>query len=327
MRITASDKDQGSSSQPPNQQNETILSSETSYQYDVEYVLGGKNNNLNRSDLVYTTATLEGLTEDSRPRRKRKPSNLVDNKTESDSASQKSDTKGKPQQKKGSKISKKEKNSATTQSPTKKKGTGKKRARPGINSTSEEKSPVKQEDNESDSASLFLRHKKEFEKTLQRLERLDKFGFFFGSIPPELDDKPCRDNTDEKGGDEDIEKKEEKMFSSETPLYPNPPYNFVVIKKRMLQNRYILDRELQEQKRHERFLKQKSIQNLQANPQMNSINPETNSSILNDKGFRMDLSYNKMINWKLFHDDIISMCNAAMSRDPFPETSGPGTLG
>ena len=46
--------------------------------YDVELVLGGKLNGLPRSELQYTTANEEGMTGDSRRRRKRKPTLLQD---------------------------------------------------------------------------------------------------------------------------------------------------------------------------------------------------------------------------------------------------------
>lgn len=204
----------------------------------MDFVLGGRITNLDRTELLYTTADAEGMTE----RRKRNPSVAVKEAHE---------TKGlKPPK------AKKKAKPGTTKKATAKKGkasAGAKHKGKGGKAAASKKAAKPKEKQEEDGATvvvkdLFAAHKRDFEKCLTRLERQDTYAFFLGDPPPE--------NDEDYGVGNDAQNNTSDLPATPPPppvcppVFPNTaPYNFTVIRKRYEHGRYILDRVRQHKER------------------------------------------------------------------------------
>ena len=165
---------------------------------------------------------------------------------------------------------------------------------------------------------LLTRHLREFEKTIQKLERVDRFAFFFGVPPPELDDSDSEndDNTELKLG-------------KATKQYSKPPFNFKIVRKRKEHGRYYMNKLtstnyetklefINDEINDPSDEKKKKLNSLKGSDKIHDIDIENHLS---------ESYQNKVVNWDLFRSDIISMCDAAISRDPYAGGGGPGTLG
>jgi hypothetical protein len=281
--------------------------------YDVDFVLGGRIVNVERTELIYTTADAEGLTEDAnsmRARRKRNPSAVVKEKAEE--ASQPAKKKAKVSKKASAKTVKK----ATA---VKKTAAGvKRKAKNGKAMTKRQKGKHKDENTVLDDGELPLvrdlydRQRREFERCFARLERHDLYRFFSGDPPPVHDEHYGNGNT---GQSESLsndfaplsqsasaaEQAQSHSAASNVPPNANsfpdtPPFCFAVIRKRMEHGRYVLDRVRDQKKR------------MSSNDLSPLVHPEG-------------------VNWSLFRADVLAMCDAAIQRDPDGADGGPGTLG
>jgi hypothetical protein len=155
------------------------------YVYDIELVLGGKLMAVRRSELQYTTAFEEGMTGDSRQRRetrKQKEETSLYNVAASSKIK-----KGKVKQSKR----------ATTGKSFGGKG-GKKRGASGVcnNKVKAKKQrgisalttePVVLQSVPNNGLDIFERHRREFERSLVRLEKADVYGYFTSNTPPDND--------------------------------------------------------------------------------------------------------------------------------------------
>lgn len=315
--------------------------------YELELVLGGKLHDVFRADLLYTTATQEGMLDDSRGRRKRKQQTLFDADPMSD----------KPKKEKGGKkkkAAKKGKASAAADKPTtaaKKRPAGDK----GKVATKKPKPNTPEANATSSSAAagsqvvdLFERHRKEFERSLGRLEKADVYNFFGTVVPPEFEEVYTREGADSSissipdngnsaqhdgltsrsqspvPGTQESEKKpkkkKKKKESDEAEnkvIFPStPPFNFVVIRRRMELGRYIFDRVAIENEKRIDLMTPYWIsigrKNIKRNPKKSLI------PVLHPKG----------IDWDLFRKDVFAMCDSALVRyrDDDDGDVGPGTL-
>ena len=329
--------------------------------YDLELVLGGKLHGIFRADLLYTTASQEGMTDDSRARRKRKPNVQFDAEAEAEESQ-----KSKAARKK--KTSGKKGKGTTTSSAAVKTNATKKRPATemkGKASSSKKNKPNLSEDNAMPSTvasnqamDLFERHRKEFERSLGRLEKADAYNFFGTLVPPEFDEsyrKPGSElmeisdsvgdgsssisqhpsaqhneitsesqtpTVDNLSSQKALSKNSKKIngandtdVDEQTVYFPStPPFNFVVIRRRMELGRYILDRVSLENTERVELLTPywKSIgrKNINKRPKKSQI------PILHPNG----------IDWDLFRKDIHDMCDAAVERNKDLDDTGPGTL-
>jgi hypothetical protein len=102
------------------------------------------------------------------------------------------------------------------------------------------------------------------------------------------------------------------MSSSSVTFPDHPPFNFVVLRKRLENGRYILDRE-----------------QLEIEERINLMTPYLKSigqKIPTKKKWRnFPVRHKQGINWDLFRKDVIGMCDAAIERNP--EHAGDGTPG
>lgn len=365
--------------------------------YDLELVMGGKLNGVPRFELKYTTASEEGMTGDSRKRRKRNPATTT-TQEDIDSSSSKTDKK-----KKKITTSSNIKTKITTKktATTTKNSNGKKRGlKNNVGNTS--KKTKKQQDaviqyaaatsetTTANSLGMFERHRREFERSVLRLQKIDLYNFFTDDyIPPEFDecyDSNINNNGDGDGveNDDDIEKslpgeastiptsgtqqpqntsmsttttlKNKLISSPSSSLNPvstesspekynddaheatatgdlssslssskenlkindndnkeatnsvtqfpsRPPYNFVVLRRRLEHGRYILDRERIEKEEY------------QKNNNAMKLDKMSNFIVQNPTG----------INWDLFREDVIGMCNSAVERDSDDDDDGSPT--
>jgi hypothetical protein len=91
-----------------------------------------------------------------------------------------------------------------------------------------------------------------------------------------------------------------KATSSVTQYPSQPPYNFAVLRRRLEHGRYILDRERLEKEEYQK-----------------------NNNAKVDKMLILIVQNPTGINWKLFREDIIGMCNAAVERDSDDDDGSP----
>ncbi len=327
-----------------------------SFTYDLELVLGGKLNGVPRHELQYTTAFEEGMTGDSRRQRKRKPTQVMEEATSSGTTG-----KGASTAKKKKKAPANSKSSAKTsgsKTATTKGGNNKKRGSKASGSTAgKKKSKATSETakvtivnttNTGNGLGMFERHRREFERCLLRLQKLDVYNFFNEQdVPPEHDEcyetkatPPSEENTNSTfGGMEknmsisameatssSIEPDKAPSSSSsssstttendsdkntDSVKFPNhPPYNFVVLRKRLEEGRYLLDRQRisdAEENFHSDGTKIK----------VEDGKPRRSTSI--------SMAHPVGIHWDLFRDDILGMCSSAMERND-DDDGTPGTL-
>lgn len=226
----------------------------------------------------------------------------------------------------------------------------KKGATKGKNSKSKNKQPEPESELEAVAGpDLFSKHYREFERALARLEKVDIYGYFWDPAPAEFEEKYPSANDDpesanaandetenavdkiettkteessskEKVAETGIEAKTElseaeragndstdlanndtadasTKTSSQEPasIYPShPPFNFEMIRRRRDQGRYIFDISKQEEER---------IKDITS--YANCANPKPVCVI-----------HPKTVNWALFRDDVIGMCDARVNRNP-----------
>ena len=243
------------------------------YRYDIEWVLGGRASNVERHELVYTTAEAEGML-DGGPRRKRKATTEPAKTTETPetAASTKQASKKRSKAAAGGAKGKK-KASTTNSSASRKSASASSRSKAGGGKRklqSQEDDPFLSNDTTKQAGKdMYEKHRREFERMLARIEKVDQFGFFLDDVPPEHDDD------DGDGGnaataaapmaidgvvdDGSLEEKKDEEDSTPTPS-PNEcqnvacganssvlraPYNWAVIKKRAEKGRYVADRQKQ----------------------------------------------------------------------------------
>ena len=293
--------------------------------YDVELILGGKLTGWQRPTLQYTTAAAEGMTGEAR-RRKRKPTSNTNATTSSTPATTTTGASKKKQQQQG--PNKKAKNTKT--STTQKRGKaetgntadgkgGKSKRQKSASATKGTSSAVDFDDIDNinnNNIDIFERYRRDFERSIARLEKSDIYGFFTQpDIPKEFDE--CYDGAKKKGGDST-----DPANDTENVAFPNhPPFNFVVLRKRMEMGRYVLDQEL-----------------LEVEDRVELIEPYYESKNMKMpvtyKGQRKQLTndfavlHKKGINWDLFRMDVRGMCDQAVRRNSelVDDDGTPGTL-
>ena len=282
------------------------------YSYDIEYVLGGKVSNVTRVELIHTTAEAEGLVATNlRERRSNRaltkeednaPKKSVANKRKRDY------TNKRPSSKDGSVSSR-----SSRQAPTKKPTKEAIKAPPKRNSrrTSTDDDSSDAGNTTSNALDLYTRHKRELERSLARLEKVDRFGFFFDTCPPEFDE-----NYDDAG---------------EATSFPDgPPFNFVVLKKRFEAGRYDVDFVQVEMERR-KGIKATFKENVDDTATMEAISEEADSmnndeSLIRDEAVKT-LYHPVGVDWDTFNKDVVGMCDAAIERDPDGKELGSGHLG
>ena len=180
---------------------------------------------------------------------------------------------------------------------------------------------------------MFERHRREFERSLLRLQKLDVYNFFSDDdIPPEFDE--CYDDSIQNDKttlatttttldtsiimppsssllNENLKDDKEK---TDTITFPShPPYNFVVLRKRLQQDRYILDR-LRIEACEEKFCS-------------DGTKITTTNDDKRGRSPSFSIQHPIGVHWELFRDDVMGMCNAAVERnsDNFDDGSA-GTL-
>lgn len=167
----------------------------------------------------------------------------------------------------------------------------------------------------------YTKQRKEMEKSLQRLEKVDRFGFFLDATPPEFDenydhnDDDDADVVDDNGnipGEDDTRKKDVQ--------FPNqPPFNFLVVRKRLAAGRYNVDMVAAEVNR---------LREIRAMVDDSSGTGEGKHVAEVDYDELKQSTCNPIaVDWDTFNSDIVDMCDAALVRDPEGPSLGSGHLG
>lgn len=305
--------------------------------------------------MQYTTAFEEGMTGDGRGRRKRKPTLLQDENQSTGTAEANLSAARKKKKASASSKNNAKNSSKTTTSKNannKKRGSktagntnGKKKSKVAAATASDTtKATIIHTNNTGNGIGMFERHKREFERCLLRLQKLDVYNFFSDDdVPPEYDecyesnptlvsdenatttamdtaletsttlhastipstssDDPMSSSTKEENDDKE---------TNPTTFSNHPPYNFVVLRKRLERGRYILDR-------------QRLLEN-----EENFQSDGTKSSAEDGKRHRspsFSIQHPIGIDWELFRNDVVGMCDSAVDRNSGNFDDGtPGTL-
>ena len=114
------------------------------------------------------------------------------------------------------------------------------------------------------SMSLYEKHRREFERIVCRLEKIDRFVWFWDDAPPELEEvyELEKEDDDEEEEEEDNKGNKKSTRDKDTRKKPPPPvyrttfpthapFNWEMIRRRLKHGRYVLNREVQEEE--ERF--------------------------------------------------------------------------
>jgi hypothetical protein len=336
--------------------------------YDIELILGGKLHEVERSLLLYTTASQEGMTGESRARRKRKP-----NATEDTAAANDNDNNNNNEATITITSTTKKEKPKTKKQPAKKqkkapaaKTTKKRSAKP----TSEKKGSTKKakpspaDEPPSTAMGMYERHRREFERSSTRLEKADAYNFFGTDVPKEFDEcysKPTETETEtdpaldtptptpstsqthaaehnandsastpQQAQHEDImsnsqspssnndKKTPKKKNDDDTIQFPShPPYNLEIVRKRMEHGRYVLERDI--------FESEERLQLM--TPYFKSIGKKIPRRCSKKKQrYNLPVVNPKGVNWDLFRQDIIGMCDAAVARNPVLDSGLAGSL-
>jgi len=346
--------------------------------FDVEWVMGGKALGVRRVELIRTTAEAEGMTQEGSRRRRRSVAAARElhevelrKAATGGKASQKREYPA-PPPKKGETKEKKKSNAHKLPEKPKKavaaktnKVAPKPKAKPSSNrsrsgaatkkrkrdeeTTEPETVPSKsqQELMDSEKSDLYGKQKREFEKFVTGLEKVDRFCFFMDDAPSEFveeydefgrwvpntagDTEP--ENSIDRGfvaeerpaveslssdptataritGDSSKSAAKQKECAEkhiEPTFPPHPPYNFEMIWRRLKNGRYVLNREKWEEE--ERFEK--------FEPYYSTLDekdrPKRRRSF-NIKDVNPRVFYKRGVDWEQFRDDVIGMCDAALER-------------
>lgn len=320
--------------------------------YDVELVLGGKLTNVQRCFLHYTTAFDEGMTGEARQPRKRKPSQIQANANAGATATATANA---------TKPNATKKTKAETGTVPSGQGGARKRGAAG-GGTAAAKSSKKQkkaaQSAEATTASiiaaatnangmdLFERHRREFERSVVRLEKADVYCFFSDEVPPEFQEcydwaaAPATDASGTASTTVGTQQSQSAMEEETTTALPRdestapaatgistsnfdddgnncipftsrPPFNIIVLRQRMEHGRYILNREQFEIDERIKLM----------TPYFKSIRRKIPKSLP-----KFPVRYVQGINWDLFRQDVIGMCDDAVERNPASDGSA-GSVG
>eukprot|EP00536_Pseudo-nitzschia_multiseries_P011871 jgi/Psemu1/260181/estExt_Genewise1Plus.C_4290011 len=363
------------SSDEPQTQTQTQTPDGHAFLYDVELVLGGKLTGVPRSELQYTTAAEEGMTGDSRGRRTRK---AAAPKAVAAVAKKKSKNSNG-----NSNCASGTKSASATSNASRKRGKSTNTATAASNSNSNSNSNSSYYNSNqggggvgrNGGVGMFEKHRREFERSLARLQKLDVYNFFSDHhIPPEFDE--CYDEPDEPNDLNSTDNSNASASASasatensksehdatmtttptttttmdtttdttttttttDTPMPPasepatddekqsggvvfpdHPPYNFIVLRKRLERGRYILDRRHLVQNKGEQFSADRTER---TRKQSSSSSSTTTSNI------SCSLQHPIGIHWELFRADVLGMCDTAVERnsDSFDDDGSAGTL-
>ena len=327
--------------------------------------------------MLYTTADAEGMVGGaSRAKRKRKPSVVVIEAKEAEPEPP-SSAKKKPAKKTVTKKApaKKpaKKNSAgakvVSSKPAAKKAAGKRKAageaakdnKRTKQAAPQSPEPAALDEDEAIAKDLYDKHRKDFERSFLRLEKLDQFGFFFEVPPvkPEPEEKepppaavsssdlfpPIAPRPEEVPSQPDLTT--EPSPPKNTDPFANPPVTWYDLRERRDADRYIVDRHAKLEKERKRRLgpyiwdKRKKRKELETKGNKTIESWEINdfaSKLPNKQGGKRSLTRNgvrvhprvlhpKGVDWDLFRSDMLAMCNAGIARDPQGAEGKSGTLG
>ena len=376
--------------------------------YTVEWVLGGRpTTGILRDELVHTTAEEEGMTRRNH-RKREKPADFLQYRQQEAAAAAKKEAVPKKRaapKKKAAPVKKKataksataksapaiKKKAATSPrkkaTATKKKPTATKRklkSAPAPRGKKQKVPPPSTTPQQSGGLDLYERHRREFERILTRLEKVDKFGYFWDDdVPDEFNEclpsshetsgekpkdsvdapPPAADGNERPGAVSDgapaaslttkkesstdtttdirndtdgdkkpadasdgaataslttnmkhstdaTEIKQDKAATQPKPLFPpHPPFDWKMVRRRVELGRYVLDREKREENERFRELESYYRQLGKKRPRRRysgkQRRPASNPRVLHPKG----------VDWDLFREDVVGMCNGGIERD------------
>jgi hypothetical protein len=107
---------------------------------------------------------------------------------------------------------------------------------------------------------------------------------------------------------------------TKSPSYPShPPFNWDMVRRRMENGRYVVDRIQSEEKERLHLL----------GPYYKTLGKRACKKILGGKKkskSKLRVLHTKGVDWNLFRDDVLGMCEAAIARDSEESTGARGSL-
>ncbi len=172
---------------------------------------------------------------------------------------------------------------------------------------------------------LYCKHRKEMEKSLVRLEKLDRFGFFLEATPQQFDENYDVDESDvlPPGDDDDSSARAARGPRVAVPFPDRPPFNFLVVRKRLAAGMYDTDMVALELKRLREI---RAMMDASGTSRDESEAGNVNYDIEYDE-VEKSIRHPIAVDWDTFNADVVAMCDAAICRDPDGVYLGPGHLG
>ncbi len=189
--------------------------------------------------------------------------------------------------------------------------------------------------NEARRLNMYSKHRNEMEKSIQRLQKVDRYGFFLENPPAEFDedydDIMDADSSDDDDSDSDKEGAEKS--GRKVVTFPDqPPYNFLVLKKRFDAGRYDLDMVALEQERRSTI--KSMIGDMPTRSSSSGAEDASSTTTSSSHGDELDYSelaktmiHPLSVDWDMLKSDVSAMCDAATIRDPEGASLGSGHLG
>lgn len=164
---------------------------------------------------------------------------------------------------------------------------------------------------------FYTKQRKEMEKSLQRLEKVDRFGFFLDETPPEFDENYDHDDCDDipDGDDGSLPV---ANIRKDVQFPDQPPFNFLVVRKRLAAGRYNVDMVAAEVNR---------LREIKAMIQSSGTDEGQQVAEVDYDELKQSMCNPIAVDWDTFNADIVGMCDAALDRDPEGPSLGSGHLG
>lgn len=207
-----------------------------------------------------------------------------------------------------------------------------------ITETSESGADTTSDDpNESRRLNLYVKHRNEMEKSIQRLQKVDRYGFFIENPPSDLDeDYDDIMNADSSDDDSDSDDEGAETNGRKIVTFPDqPPYNFLVLKKRFAAGRYDLDMvalELERRSTIKSMLGATSTRSPSSGAEAEdgssvTSSPKNSDEVDDYSELAKTMIHPLAVDWDTLKADVSAMCDAAMLRDPDGASLGTGHLG
>lgn len=175
---------------------------------------------------------------------------------------------------------------------------------------------------------LYEKHRREFDRIMARLEKIDPFGWFWDPVPPEYEENYGKVEGPLDGasgqaatGDTDADVDDacdDGLKKKAQPYFDRAPYNWEMIRRRKAHGRYELDRTVIEE---DEYLSMMMPYYSSTGRQLPRKTKKSAKSLLKQTPTARVL-YPVGVHWELFSEDVSAMIDAACERAEDPTMGG-----